>query len=293
MPPDDIKRSRRVFTRRGIVRPPYNPALEKYYRNRRMLFSKYAEGCALDAEGWYSATPEVVARATARRLMARGLMIDAFVGTGGNAIQQALYDTGGTVLAIDIDPAKIAMARHNASIYGVERRIEFVVGDFFALAPRLRAHAVFLSPPWGGVDYDESVRKAGRTQAAFHLTEMAIPSTDGSVNGMSLFERAATIAPTLGLFLPVASADDDLARLADLHPSKRCERVNLIWGGGKKLRPRALLACFHAGRQPSPTPEVLLSEVRCNTAGDTLPAFASVDSNAMVRSLVEHVHEPA
>ena len=38
-------------------------------------------------------------------------------------------------------------------VYGVAERIQFVEGDFFALAPGLSADAVFLSPPWGGVKY--------------------------------------------------------------------------------------------------------------------------------------------
>ena len=51
------------------------------------------------------------------------------------------------VIAIDIDPSKIELARHNASVYGVADRIEFIVGDFFQLAPSLKADVVFLSPP--------------------------------------------------------------------------------------------------------------------------------------------------
>lgn len=51
------------------------------------------------------------------------------------------------VIAIDVDPEKIAIAKHNASIYGVSDRIEFIVGDFFQLAPTLKADVVFLSPP--------------------------------------------------------------------------------------------------------------------------------------------------
>ena len=58
------------------------------------------------------------------------------------------------MIAIDIDPVKIECARHNAAIYGVEDRIEFIIGDFLALAPSLSlADVVFLSPPWGGPDY--------------------------------------------------------------------------------------------------------------------------------------------
>jgi 23S rRNA G2445 N2-methylase RlmL len=42
------------------------------------------------------------------------------------------------VVAIDIDPAKIEHARNNARVYGVHDRIDFIVGDFFRLAPSLK-----------------------------------------------------------------------------------------------------------------------------------------------------------
>jgi 23S rRNA G2445 N2-methylase RlmL len=58
------------------------------------------------------------------------------------------------VIAIDIDPLKIELARHNATVYGVSDRIEFIVGDFFDVVPNLvAADVIFLSPPWGGTDY--------------------------------------------------------------------------------------------------------------------------------------------
>ena len=42
------------------------------------------------------------------------------------------------VIAIDIDPVKIACARHNAEIYGVADRIEFILGDYFDIMPHLK-----------------------------------------------------------------------------------------------------------------------------------------------------------
>lgn len=57
------------------------------------------------------------------------------------------------VIAIDIDPEKLSLARNNAEVYGVADRIEFVCGDFMVLAADLQADVVFLSPPWGGPDY--------------------------------------------------------------------------------------------------------------------------------------------
>jgi len=58
-----------------------------------------------------------------------------------------------SVIAIDISEEKIECARHNARIYGVEDRIDFIVCDFLILAPTLKADVVFLSPPWGGPSY--------------------------------------------------------------------------------------------------------------------------------------------
>lgn len=45
---------------------------------------------------------------------------------------------GKHVIAIDIDPKKIDYAKHNASIYGVDDRINFIQGDSFLLAGRLK-----------------------------------------------------------------------------------------------------------------------------------------------------------
>lgn len=95
-------------------------------------------------------TPEKIARHIAQRCQA-DVVIDAFCGCGGNSIQFAL--TCERVIAIDLDPVKLHCARENAKIYGVADRIEFILGDFFDLAPRLKADVVFLSPPWGGPSY--------------------------------------------------------------------------------------------------------------------------------------------
>ena len=52
-------------------------------------------------------------------------------------------------VAVDLDPQRLAQARHNAALYGVEGKIRFVEGDFLELAPDLvAAEACFLDPPW-------------------------------------------------------------------------------------------------------------------------------------------------
>ena len=42
------------------------------------------------------------------------------------------------MIAIDIDPVKIACAVRNAEVYGVRDRIEFIVGDYFNIMPHLK-----------------------------------------------------------------------------------------------------------------------------------------------------------
>ncbi|CAO3614132.1 unnamed protein product [Mucor hiemalis] len=124
--------------------------MSKYYYQRYSYFSKFDEGVLMDREGWFSVTPEKIARHIAERCQS-DVVIDAFCGCGGNSIQFAL--TCERVIAIDLDPVKLHCARENAKIYGVEDRIEFILGDFFELAPSLKADVVFLSPPWGGPSY--------------------------------------------------------------------------------------------------------------------------------------------
>uniref|UniRef100_A0A453QZL0 Trimethylguanosine synthase n=1 Tax=Aegilops tauschii subsp. strangulata TaxID=200361 RepID=A0A453QZL0_AEGTS len=185
----------------------------KYWAHRHSLFSLYDRGVRMDAEGWYSATPEAIAAAQAARAAPAGLVLDAFAGVGGNSIQFAARHApagrpllvsrtllspantgvsfscrGCYVVAVEIDPRKVELARHNARIYGVEDMIEFVVGDFFLLAPYLKADLVFLSPPWGGPSYN---------QTPVYTLDMLKPK-----DGHAVFQAAQKIAPNIIMFLP-------------------------------------------------------------------------------------------
>nr|CAI5848253.1 unnamed protein product [Callosobruchus analis] len=93
------------------------------------------------------------------------------------------------VIAIDIDPKKIDLAHNNAKVYGVEEKIEFIVGDFFQLSPNLKADVVFLSPPWGGPSY--------LTQQVYDLETMLQPFPLSK-----LLEAARKITENVAVFLP-------------------------------------------------------------------------------------------
>ncbi|KAK9732176.1 RNA cap guanine-N2 methyltransferase [Popillia japonica] len=123
---DNVVRKKRRKRKLNLpVEIKENPKLRKYWERRFSLFNKFDQGIKLDE--------------------------DAFCGAGGNSIQFA--QTCNKVIAIDIDPKKIELARNNAEIYGVADRIEFITGDFLNLHDKLIADVVFLSPPWGGPSY--------------------------------------------------------------------------------------------------------------------------------------------
>ena len=43
-----------------------------------------------------------------------------------------------SVIAVDIDAAKLELARNNAAVYGVQDRIQFIHGDFRQIAHRIK-----------------------------------------------------------------------------------------------------------------------------------------------------------
>ncbi|CAN6300637.1 unnamed protein product [Urochloa humidicola] len=104
------------------------------------------------------------------------------------------------VIAVDIDPQKIDCAHHNASIYGVNDHIDFIVGDFINITPHLKGETAFMSPPWGGPDYAKV--------DVYDMKGMLKPC-----DGYSLFKLGTMIASRVVMFLP---RNVDLNQLADM-----------------------------------------------------------------------------
>ncbi|KAB5526686.1 hypothetical protein DKX38_020533 [Salix brachista] len=175
----------------------FSSNIGKYWCQRYTLFSRFDDGIRMDEEGWFSVTPESLAKHHALRCTG-DTVIDCFTGVGGNAIQFAQRCKH--VIAIDIDPKKIDYAFHNASIYGVNDQIDFIEGDFFALASKLKADTVFLSPPWGGPAYSKVT--------TYDIKTMLKPR-----DGYFLFNTAKQIGRRIIMFLP---RNIDLNQLAEL-----------------------------------------------------------------------------
>jgi trimethylguanosine synthase len=123
-----------------------DPSMQKYWYQRRRLFSRFDQGILLDREGWFSVTPEQIADYVTQRTVdmcsnsensnsninAGIVVLDAFCGCGGNSISfgkhhQNLADesissrsrTVQQVICVDIDRQKLHRAANNAAIYGI------------------------------------------------------------------------------------------------------------------------------------------------------------------------------
>lgn len=236
---------------------PFPKVHDKYWFQRKRLFSKFDEGILLDAEGWFSVTPEVVADHVANvvgnllenYLLAlenyihdsdcqllyngtchypyhlhsqRGLvLLDAFCGCGGNAIAFAKIPSFTLIVCIDIDRNKLRMAAHNASIYGIPpHKIIFIEANTLAILDNFYRDgvlqfpqhiqpeqpreicdgytiggvdllpgyidAVFMDPPWGGVEYLSKGKNGYDLQK-----NIRIPYQNRILNGFHLLEKAA------------------------------------------------------------------------------------------------------
>jgi len=169
-------------------------------RDPRRLFSRWHEGIRLDPDARASLTPEHAALDMARRLRAE-TVLDGFCGAGGNAIALARMPWCRRVVALDSDPRRLDMARHNAAIYGVQQRIEFRQGDFFEIAPGLDPlQACFLDPPWAaGADMAHRAWELARRhfpRGALKLPRQRCPPSDAR-----LLEPVFGVGPIVSFLL--------------------------------------------------------------------------------------------
>ena len=233
---------------------------DKYWAQRKRLFSRFDDGIQLDSQGWYSVTPEAIADHVARRMgeaasllaeqqepsqgggffgCAGITILDAFCGCGGNAIAFGKLSpfSVSKVVCCDTDIVKLRYAAHNASIYGIpcdklvfvlcnslyvmdrcyrngklvqeavacmpitsnEDYQGFIIGGLDLLPPAI--DAIFMDPPWGGVDYNQVGKNGYDLAKHIHLKYNAEKVIEGvgdaqdedfpSVDGEKLLAIAA------------------------------------------------------------------------------------------------------
>src|SRR5260370_13194009 len=159
------------------------------------------------------------------------------------------------VIAIDNSPVRLALARHNAVIYGVQDRIEFVLADFPSFVRSLQTTSiarngstegpngvrsrlsslvdvVFLSPPWGGPSYLTSPTKSQTS-----LDSNPSPHPEFTLNmtaplpGDELFALARTITAHVAYYLPRNTNLEEVSNL--VHPNEEKVQVEEEWMGMK------------------------------------------------------------
>jgi trimethylguanosine synthase len=169
------------------------------------------------------------------------------------------------VIALDTSPTRLALARHNAAVYGVADRIEFILADYLSFAraylarPRSRRtiDVVFLSPPWGGPGYLST--DVGATEATpANNADSAIArhpeytlATVQPVHGAELFELTRRITPNVAYFLPHNTSLAEIAGLlgknmdgsAGSGKSQEHVEVEEEWMGSKLKA----LTCYFGG----------------------------------------------
>lgn len=135
---------------------------------------------------------------------------------------------------------RLRLARHNAVIYGVQDRIEFVLGDYLSFAKayltlpersRTIIDVVFLSPPWGGIDY--SLPVDGSTSQNYSLKQLK------PIPGKDLFELSRKISRHMAFYLPKhvdldevsALAKDEMIELQEAWMSNKLKAVTCYFGG--------------------------------------------------------------
>ena len=90
-----------------------------------------------------------------------------------------------------MNPKRVEAARINARVYGVEHKIEFILGDYLKVVPTLKADGVFLSPPWslGFPEYLEVFKN-------FVLEEMK------PIPGHTVFHTARLLTDNVAYYAP-------------------------------------------------------------------------------------------
>ena len=162
-------------------------------------------------------------------------VLDAFGGVGGNTIQFAL--ACGFCVGVDNDKVKVECMKQNARVYDLEenRQFQIIERDFLRLesykeiteaADEVKSglirfpsgnkqfNAAFLSPPWGGLGYE---------QLDEYTLEHIFPEFD------CIIDKATDYTANLMIFLPRNTSISDLVR-------RLCKFQNKLLGDLRKTQ---------------------------------------------------------
>jgi release factor glutamine methyltransferase len=116
------------------------------------------------------------------------LALDFGTGSGCLAIALAVHCPAARLVAIDISPAALTLARQNAARHAVDGRIEFIAGDGFAALPdRARFDLIVSNPPYVPAGEIAALEPEVRD----HDPRLAL---DGGAEGLDFHRRLASEA---------------------------------------------------------------------------------------------------
>ncbi|PVI07033.1 trimethylguanosine synthase [Periconia macrospinosa] len=183
--------------------------LKKYWHQRFRIWQCYNQGIWMTEDAWFGVTPEPIANKIAVHIAEsapkeKTVIIDAFAGVGGNAIAFARNEHFDQVFAIEKDPKTMKCAKHNAKVYGVDKKIVWCAGDCFDIIKRRFSGntniIIFASPPWGGTEYSHD--------DVFDLSKMEPYNLEKLYTSFSKYSKHVV------LYLPRTSDLNQLARYA-------------------------------------------------------------------------------
>lgn len=134
------------------------------------------------------------------------------------------------VIALDINPTRLALARHNAAIYGVADRIDFILADYLTFigsylslpsGSTRKIDVIFLSPPWGGPSYLSGLATMSALPSVESLQGSAPSDTHPEyslasiqpIHGAKLFELTRQVTCNIAYFLPRNTSLEELSTL--------------------------------------------------------------------------------
>ncbi|HSN15829.1 MAG TPA: peptide chain release factor N(5)-glutamine methyltransferase [Anaeromyxobacteraceae bacterium] len=129
---------------------------------------------------------ELVVEAALAALPEGGRALDLCTGSGAIGVSLALERKGARVVATDLSPAALAVARENAAALGAE--VELLEGDLFAPVPAGAPFDVIVSNP----PYVPSGELPGLSREVRREPALAL---DGGADGLALLRRIVAEAP--------------------------------------------------------------------------------------------------
>jgi hypothetical protein len=124
---------------------PFFGALASLIKLRRAAKNKFSksEEMFFTSLSLEQATGETIAKYIAKRFKPEWTVQDLTCSLGGNTV--FLAEQASKVIAVDLSEEKIDCAKLNAAVYGVDKKIDFIIGDAFLNIDK-NADAFFLDP---------------------------------------------------------------------------------------------------------------------------------------------------